>query len=129
MNEPPVADFEVRLLLEDIKPLADEHWSKGVTLPYRPPNEDGARPCCILGLIGLARWGTEWDANVAGYTALQDDPVAAAAIAALGEAVDGDDPKLGLYEGDSAITKVYRQNDTYFDTPADVRRFVDRALR
>ncbi|QXN74627.1 hypothetical protein SEA_JETAIME_66 [Mycobacterium phage JeTaime] len=98
-------------ILEKAKALAPEKWDEGASLGYSDS------PCCILGLVGHARFGESWDHS---YISLDEDGDAAAAVEALAA--------VSLPYGGDAQEKVYRHNDAHLKTVAQVQSFIDRAI-
>ncbi|AEL98079.1 hypothetical protein EUREKA_64 [Mycobacterium phage Eureka] len=99
-------------ILEKAKELAPTRWSRHRELGLRP-NE----PCCILGLVGVARFGNDW---VPSYRSLEGDAEASAAVEALAA--------VSLKTGADAVAQVYTYNDRHLKTVAQVQSFIDRAI-
>ncbi|QCG78030.1 hypothetical protein SEA_LILIZI_67 [Mycobacterium phage Lilizi] len=111
-------------ILEKAKELAPTRWSRHCELGLRP-NE----PCCILGLVGVARFGNDW---VPSYRSLEGDAEASAAVEALAAVSlkTGADAlaAVSLKTGADAVAQVYTYNDRHLKTVAQVQSFIDRAI-
>jgi formate dehydrogenase assembly factor FdhD len=98
-------------LLESTKIVAGNTWKPRRTLS----NKDG---CCILGCLGIARFGMNWEPS---YQPFEQDPLCAAAVELLAKNAASD-------AGGDHAAAVYTHNDDKFESVEDVQGFIDLAL-
>lgn len=113
---------EVREQLETIKSLVDDHWDRMSQL-------GGRGSACLLGLVGLALNGLDWESTYDFF-----DPNQGAQLIPVVEymaSIARQEDKFLLrstYVGAHSFVRIYRYQDRNCRNSIDVHNFLDRCL-